>query len=84
MSNSTDGKREAMLLIRELYPRAAVLTVKQMAELSGHHHETIRRWCEDGSIKTRRRQRPREAWRIPLESAVTFLVDGRRTSRRAA
>ncbi|AKF26986.1 hypothetical protein YH66_05155 [[Brevibacterium] flavum] len=74
---------EAVEIIKEVHPRTLALTVKQMAEISGHHPETIRRWCDDGSIKTRRRKAPREAWRIPIRDAARFMVDGRRTRRAA-
>lgn len=71
-----------VLMLAERYPRPC-LTVRELAEASGHHPETIRRWCEDGSIRTRRRVRPREHWRILRAYAVEFIINGRRKTKKA-
>lgn len=57
---------------------AQCITVKQLAKESGHHYETIRRWCEDGTITTRPRRRPKESWKIPIMSAAVFIIEGRK------
>ncbi|MEJ6013793.1 hypothetical protein WG936_08090 [Corynebacterium sp. H127] len=75
---------EQMQNIKEERPGRALLTCQDIADLSGHNYETIRRLLDSGAIRPRPRSKPREAYRVSVKEVARYLALGPREGKELA